>query len=346
MHRISPIALGFAALALPITALASGQHKVLVLAADSEEPPQGFVQELTIQLAGSMSVERGGEVRGALRERLEAVVRPLEQHHASVGVWVERAGPAGSEPEFLVYVVSSRRGRVLVEIVRLPGPESPETERALALKVREVLETVVQPGREPDVAAPIRPPVAAARKGTTAERAHARWSATFEGGVTGASAASSKDDPEVGAAFAAGARFADGTLLAEAVLGAGWSSGTHTERGRARTDTNGWEASLSWRALHASDALAVGLDLAVGARVVRADGVAPDGKSGKATKVVPSLRAGPEVRVALSRSVSLRAAGGLEYALIRQTFSVGGVVTTDLGHARGTGWVGFVAALP
>ena len=293
-----------------------------------------------------MEVERAGEVRGTLKERLEAVGKPLAERHAQVGVWVERVEATGESPEFLVYVVTPRQGRVLVEVVRLPGPESPETERALALKVREVIDSVMLPGAGPELAAPLRverpaPPVASARPS-----ASTRWAAVMEAGFTGESAGNAAYDPQIGAALGVGARARRAHWAGEVLLTAGWSNGAHSERGRARVETDELELGLALRALHASESLAAGVDAALGARGVRADGTAADGRTGRSTKIVPTLRLGPEVRVILSQNVALRAAGGLDYALVHQSFSVAGEVVSDLGRVRGAGWVGLVAALP
>ncbi|MBK7583443.1 MAG: hypothetical protein IPI67_25035 [Myxococcales bacterium] len=327
------------------SASAQPRTKILILGSDAGPPPEGFVEALSIQLAGSMTMERSGEVRGSLQERLRGVGKPLTAHRASVGVWVERTAAPGASPEFLVYVVTPRQDRVLVQVVRLPGPESPETERALALKVREVLDSVVQAGRDPDVSAPLRaerahPPTSAPRPTMT------HWAPLFVGDLTGASAGNALYDPQLGAALGAGARVQRASVAGEAVLTAGWASGAHSERSGGTADTSEFELGIGLRALYVSETVAAGLDTGVWARAVRAEGTAADGRSGRSTKLVPALRAGPEVRVNVTDSVAVRTAVGLDVALVRQSFSVAGEVVSDLGRVRGVGSVGLVVALP
>jgi hypothetical protein len=322
------------------TALGDALPRVLVL--DTERPaPQGFVDALKIQAAGDAEIVAGGKVEGTLTEKVASVDAPLAKEHASVGVWVETA-----DDVHLVYVVTRRRNRVLLEVVRLPTGDSAETDRALAIKVRDVLDTLLAgAGGEPDVTTTLRPEPAERPANTEpTPEATAWW--LLQGGFAGVTKGNGSTSDELGAALATGARFGARDLFFEGLAGVWLLNGTDRTSGAASVRTRELELSLSFRALVASRLFAGGLHLDGVMRVVAAHGAGANGDTGDATSLVPLVRIGPELRWRVSRNVDLRGAGGFDLALRRQRYSVVGEEITDLGTTRASYELGVVVALP
>lgn len=324
------------------TALGEPLPRVLVL--DTEQPaPQGFVDALKIQAAGVAEITAGGKIEGTLTEKVASVEAPLANEHASVGVWVETANDV-----HVVYVVTRRRNRVLVEVVRLPGGESPETDRALAIKVRDVLDLLFAgAGGEPDVTATLRPPpVRASTHRQPVATPEPSWWWLLQGGFAGVTKGNGSTSGEVGAALASGVRHGSRSLFFEGLAGAWLLNGTDRSSNAASVRTRELELSLSFRALVASRLFAGGLHVDGVMRVVAAHGTAANGDTGDATPVVPLVRIGPELRWRVIPNLDVRVAGGFDLALRRQRFSVVGEEITDLGTLRASYEVGVVVALP
>jgi hypothetical protein len=320
-----------------------GERLPRVLVLDTERPaPPGFVDALRIQAAGLAEVVTGGRVEGATSAKVSGVEAPLETARASVGVWVE-----SSDDLHLVYVVTRRRNRALVEVVRLPGDTSPETDRALAIKVRDVLETVFAgAGGQRDLTPTLRPERAPGSSPRERPAPESHWSWLLQGGAAGVTGGNGSNDGELGAALATGARHGARQLFVEGVAGLWLLEGTDRNVARAAVRTRELELSLSLRGLVDVETFAVGAHFGFVSRVVAAKGTAPDGRTGEATSLVPLLRLGPELRWRATRNVDLRAAGGFDLALARQRFSVVGEPVTDLGTTRTSYELAVVVALP
>jgi hypothetical protein len=347
----SPLALvcGLWACSFAANLLAAPPPRVLIL--DTETPaPEGFVDALRIQAAGVAEVEHSGKVEGSLAQKVEGVAAPLAEREASVGVWVERL----STGEALVYIVTRRKSRVLVEVVRLPGGESPETDRALAIKVRDVLDALLSGAGEPSLEQQMVTPTPAAKPGSTPTPTPTpvpappprSWFWLVQAGFVGVSAGNGSTDGQLGGAIGTGARYRGDGWMLEGLL-AGWLlNGTDSAGAGARVQTRELELNLGIRGLLAGDLLAAGVHVELLTRLVTADGTAPDGRTGDAFRVVPALRAGPELRLEFAPNVALRLAIGADLALRRQRFSVTGNEIVDLGGVRGSAEAGVVIALP
>lgn len=340
----SPLALSCGLLSCLLTATLAAAPPPRVLVLDTETPaPQGFVDALRIQAAGVAEVEHAGKVEGTLSQKVNGVGAPLGEHDASVGVWVEQLSQGEAGTEFLVYVVTRRKNRVLVEVVRLPGGEEPETDRALAIKVRDVLDTLFAGTGEPTLEQPMvtRAQSETPRTGTTPS-----WFWLVQAGLVGVSAGNGSTEQQLGGAIGTGARYRARGWLAEALL-AGWLlNGTESEASGARVRTRELELNAGVRALIANDDLAAGAHLEFLTRFVSADGTASDGRTGDVFRLVPALRLGPEVRILFGPNVALRVAAGADLALRRQRFSVTGDEIVDLGSLRGSAEAGVIIALP
>jgi hypothetical protein len=306
---------------------ASAEPKVIVFGTEAGPAPHGFVQALAIQCAGSAEVQAAGSVAGSVSDKLRAVDRPLRDQNASVGIWVERSSNA-TVGEFSVYVASRRKDRVLVQVVRLPGRDEPETDRALALKVSEVLDRVL--AASGDVTTLVAEPEPAQASSDVV-----RWQPVAFVGFALASAGNGST--ELGATVGAGVRRASPAFVAELTLELRpfLPVDAHAQAGDVRTRE--LDLLLRGHALSSGGPLAAGLELGVGTGIWSATGTAPDGRTGDATRAVPFVHAGPEVRVALGSAVTLRLEGGLDLALRRQRFSVLGSEVADVGTVRGSG---------
>ena len=323
-----------------VAARAGAEPQVVVFGTESGPPPAGFVQALAIQCAGSAKIEADGSLSGSVSQKLDAVAEPLQKEGASVGLWVERTGNASSA-EFLVYVASKSEGRVLVQVVRLPGRDEPETDRALALKVREVLDTVLH--AQGGVASGVAPPESTPSQPES--RVHGFvWQPVVFGGFALATAGNGRSATEGGITAGAGVRFGDGRFLGELTLEVRPFLPAKTHSAGAEAETRELDVMGRVHTLIESDALAAGIQWGGGANVVSASGTAADGRTGDATRVVPFIEVGPEVRLLFSRYVSLRLEAGLDLNLRRQRFSVVGQQLSDLGTIRGSGDVSVLVA--
>ena len=338
MQRTKALAVLLALVCLWLGPAQAAEPLPLVIVLDTEEPaPRGFVDALRIQATGLARIERAGRVSGTLAEKVAAVDAPLREHDADVGVWVEPI----TEGELLVYVVTRRRDRVLVEVVRLPAGAPAETERALALKVRDVLDVLLAPAAEPEMERALQPP-----RRIEAEPPRSPWAFVVEAGALGVSSGNGSSEEQLGAAVGTGGRYRGEGFFLEAVVGGTLLSGTDRSVRGTHADTHELGLDLSARALIAGEHLAAGAHAGAGARFVTAMGTADDGRSGEQQRWVPEMRLGPEVRVLFGDHLALRGAAGLDIALKRQKFSILRDEVLDLGTIRGSAELGVVLALP
>ncbi len=319
-----------------LSSLASAAPKVLVFGTEDGPAPPGFVQALAIQSAGNLEVKAGGSVSGTVGDKLRSVEQPLRAEHAIVGIWVERSSDP-SRGEFVVYVASKQHDRVLVQVVRLPGKDEPETDRALALKVSEVLDRVV--AASGDVTTAVAEP-----EPSVPEEPGPRWQPLVLVGVAAASAGNGRSETAIGGLLGAGVRRTNGRFVAELTLELRPFLPVESESSTGTARLTELDAFLRAHALLSGGPLAAGIQLATGPRILQATGTAPDGRSGDATRVVPMVHFGPEARFALGEVVSLRLAFGLDVSLRRQRFSVLGGEVADLGSIRGSGDLSAIVA--
>jgi hypothetical protein len=313
--------------------------RVIVFGTEAGPAPSGFVEALSIQLSGTAGIDIGAALSGALPEKVAAVQPLLARGGAPVGIWLERSAGQDGATEFLVYVASRREDRVLVQVVRLPGPDSAETDRALALKVREVLDAVLAAGPERALTAP---PVA--RSVPRAPEAAATPGAITELALVGSSAGNGSGEEQLGGVAGAGVRLRGASWQLELAGRAAALGGTEVRARERHVETRELILAPTLRALIASRWAAAGAHASGGVRIVSASGRAPDGQTGDATKLLPIVMIGPEARAVLGQAVALRAAMGIELTLRRQRFAVRGDPLLDAGSLRGVAEVGLVLA--
>jgi hypothetical protein len=330
-------------LLLAIPKSARALERVLVLGTEPGNPDAGFVEALRIQLSGIAVVELGETLRGSLADRIGQVDAELESKGALLAVWTEespRTPP--SEREVLLYIASRRKSRVLVDVAQLPASDGPDAARALALKVREVLDTLIASKRaDPAIALVPQRPVAAVRSRDATRRWLLIEAGAVSSGTTGANAG-----VQAGATVGIGARVRQAPLRLELVAIAQALNALEARSGSSYVRASEVDLAASLRLLARGAALRGGGHLEAGARLIDAEGATADGRSGEASRHVPFVRLGPELRLALGGALELRAAVGFEAALRRQRFVIDGARVLELGMLRGLGELSLLVALP
>jgi hypothetical protein len=305
--------------------------EVVVMRAPGGSTPAGFADALRIQLAGSATVIDGPEVTGTTAsERLASANRAL-RGPTSLVVWVEGSAADDGATHYVLYVVGSKRGRALMEVFRLTG-SGPEVDRALALKVHEVLDQVLAPPstaadpagwvRDREPPPPVRPPPPARP---------IRASGIVE---LGGLAISGSAGPQAGAVVGAGGALRRERLRGEVYAVAYIASG-HDELavpGRVETDELGVGGGA--RVVYQLGPLSAGGGLELVGRRIHAIGTTPFGARGERSRWIGAGIGFAEARLPVGDALELRGAVGAEIALRRQQFSVNEITLIDLGRVR------------
>ncbi|RMH43271.1 MAG: hypothetical protein D6689_05865 [Deltaproteobacteria bacterium] len=305
--------------------------RVLIVAAHDQPPPAGFADQLAIQLAGVAEVRRGGALpAGPLPQRVDAAIALADAAGAAIAVWIEPSPANAGGRDVALYVVGRRRGRVLVHVFRVDGPPGPDTDRALALRVGELVDATLT-GTS----------TAAAWLGAPSVRATPpapRLRPVVELGVR-ATPALGAPDATAGVAAAAGIQSAT----------AGLDGGAHgietvvaftADTGHARRTPDGDVATddlrvaVGVRGWREFGALGLGGGLTAGVRAVRAAGHTPAGSAARTTVALPIAALGVDARWRLNSRIALRAAAGVDYSPVRELLTVNGAPVMDLGRAR------------
>ncbi len=298
---------------------AAAPARVVVLGHDESLPP-AFLASLRIQLTGVGVVEEGPPLQGErLAEQVAFATELVQSEGFAMAVWLD--APAAGEPrQHVLYVVGEQGGRALVEVFELPDKEGAAADRAMALKVREVLDTILLPQESPPTVAEWVGREAPKKAPSTVLlldfSTRVSWNAgTFEPGLS----------------VQLGPRWQLPLIVdAFAVLEVGPGVEVARDSGRVDTDRAGVGAGVRVSAKIAP--VAVGASAAVVARLVRAEGVTPAGAKGAETVVLPTLVAAAEARWPARSGVQGRVSTGLQLAAIRQVFAVNEQPVADLGR--------------
>lgn len=312
------------------------------------EPPHvGFVQALTIQLAGEAAVEQGPPLAEiSLARRLERAVELLGDRGATLGTWIEVVpGPTGTEAsrvfEIVLYAVGGERDTALVHIARVQVAPGDDVDRALALKAAEFLDGVLAARVLSEVVAPpvqaqsAAPPTRSRPQASGVSRAFLDVGGAAYGG-----------GPAQGAmTIDAGARVGLDGLAIELGLGLQLPSGLEASAGAARMTIH--ERAMGAIVRGVIPAGRVGVGLGAGGRMRRLDvlGIAADGVVGSAVRWIPAARIEAELRVRIARTLALRLSLGAEAALTDQQFTVDAMPVIRLPRVRGVGQVSFVITI-
>jgi hypothetical protein len=325
------------------TRSARAEPLVVILGTDDTPPRPGLVEALQIQLTTSAAVKTGPHVTGSLPLKLEQATAALKASRATIVVWVETAEETQTEGEELVlYMVGQKRDRALIEVARLPSSDPPSVDRALALKIREVLESVLSEPPPQNLARQIggRAQRQRGAPSTPKERPGPALRLLAELGIVVAT------DPQVGGSFGVGGQVEIAPWLVEASLDGYVASDLKASgpEGRVIADERGVVGGL--HVLHALGPAAIGASLYGGARLLDLEGFSSDGRYGSAARTIPILRLAPELRVAVLERLHLCARVGLEAALTREQFTIEGAPIFHLGRARGFGNLSLLFSVP
>jgi hypothetical protein len=331
------------------TALAS--TRVVVLGTGGEAPPRGLVEALRVQLLRAAEVAEGPALPpGSLSDQVERAALALEASSATLVVWMH-AGPRAGSPQrdHELLVMARHRERALLVVTRVPPGEPAETDRALALKIREVLDEVLaEQRRAPDLAPLIARassrPAPASRDGPQVEQELGVAALAEVGCVLTTGAADGGLQP--GASFGAGARVTRAALAAEIVASAAFLASLEAETAQGRASVREADLASGLRVHHRWSRVGLGGFAAAGVRLLDASGTSSSGGEGTTQRTTAHVVAGPDLRVVVAGPLEARAAVGLEIEAKRQRFTIQGEPVIDLGHVRGVAHMSLLVALP
>ncbi len=323
-------------------ASASGEVTVLVLARTPARPSTGLVESLRIQLAKAATVRLGPSLSDPKLAARQQQARHLKQQSGAVlAIWVEpdRTERAGATA-LMLYLAGDGPE---IDWRRLTAPAGPATDRAVALLVREALDSALAAR-----AAAGADSGKAKSPGTgrpDAGRTGSPWAFVIDSGVM-AAAPSVTADAQAGGLLSAGARFWHGPLLTELLVGTSVVSTMGTERPAGSLQISEIGVSLGGRALFATKTVAIGGSVEPSLRLLDVTGESPLGATGSCFRVVPALLVGPELRWLLHDNLHLRGSAGVQFALRRQRFAINDQILLDIGVARAVTQLSLVGSLP
>lgn len=334
-------------LTLTVAPAAHAEERVVVFSLLGEPPRDGFVQALTIQLAGEAAVEQGPALAEvSLARRLERAVELLGGRGATLGAWIEVVPSTGGTEanrlfELILYAVGGERDTALVHIARIQIAPGDDVERALALKAAEFLDGVLAARVLSQVVVPplpvqvADPPTRAPVRASGVSRAFLDVGGAAYGG-----------GPAQGAiTIDAGARIGVDGVGLELGLGLRIPNGLEASAGPARMTIHEWAVGAVVRAVVPVGPVEVGLGAGVSMRRLDAMGIAADGVVGSAVRWIPATSIEAELRLRLARTVALRLSLGAEVALTDQQFTVDAMPVIRLPRVRGVGQASFVIAI-
>ncbi|HEY2736125.1 MAG TPA: hypothetical protein VGI70_19140, partial [Polyangiales bacterium] len=314
----------------------------VLLLEERADANRGFASALRIQLVDTPLREEVWTPAAATAERVRAATELGVAADAIATVWTERPTELrDGSIETLLYVVTQRGNRALLELVRVPGDHGPEIDRVLALKVSELVQALQR--REPiDLLRATQPPSAAS--------------------IPPPSAASLALETPVWGAFAqAGPRFIDALGWTRwgvgAELGPTWqrarwlaaiSCGLEAYpsasklRDRTRIDVASIAPRVLARGRWRASAWTLDLHGGLGLELLSVEGVTALGTRGSAhTRTVSGLL-GIEVEREIVRRFGIAALFDLQLDAHRQRFEIDEMPVADLGRLSGGAALMFV----
>ena len=297
---------------------------VRVVVLDPQVRP-GLVAAVRIQLGAGASVDMGAALTAAGAATRVAHARAvLSRDGGGFAVWVEL-----TEREALLYVVGSRDERALLEIVRIPADESSDLDRALALKLADIIDSTARFALDEEPPAMAAPSVREEPPSSTAGvqvRGEVEWRLAAPAGSAPVQTAVGGG---VGLAAAFRPLWLEGVAGVDGVFAARLADGD-----RGTVTTSEFVPWLAFRALADLGWLALGAGLRANLRVVFAEGVSPLGNIGDSTVFVPSVALAGIGVLRIVGGLSVRVRFGLEGAFVRQRFLVNSQSLGDLGGVR------------
>lgn len=340
--RPPPTACGLICVCALLWLACPARAQIVVFESNAGAAGQSVVETLRIQLSGSTTALR--QLPLPQREPPAARGKALvDAGTCELVVWVEHPAPR----RYVLHYVGRRAGRAVWEHARLNGRAGPSLERAMALKVREVLDEFVRIERAPPTtpvsAAPATPtpptpttaaaPTASAPPVTSSPGRRGRLALLLELTAAGSSPGGNAG-PQLQLGGSLGLAHDALGGRAEAWLGARWASALshRSELGAVRATE--WAPRLGLRLGWPWRSIRVGARVDLSLRVLHATGTRTDGERGSRSAVSPALALGPELALPLSRHWQLRWAPGIELALRAQRFAIDEQAVLDLGRVR------------
>jgi hypothetical protein len=230
----------------------------------------------------------------------------------------------------VLYVVGEREGRALVEVVRLPGGAGPDLDRALALKLREIVAELIRANaRTPSEAMlipPVQAPPSAARPAGDDEPLHALVFA-------GPRLALQSDLPRGGLGFGAGPVLSIPGWRFSAVFGLDWLPARSRGRDGLLVRFSELAPQLRLRAQLQRGPLWLGAQTGLALALVEAIGSTPTRENSDHVALIAGLFA-IDLEVPISRGLSVAVALELQAFTRQQRFAVNKQELVDLGRVR------------
>ncbi len=317
MFLVAATLLSLLPMAPPAPRPAPPPANVVVLMVPDQPLPDGFLDALRIQLIGAATVTVGADVTGdTTAAKLESAATVLDAP-GTLAVWVEQETESG----YLLYIGSRRESRAVVDVFHIAEPGGPEAVRALALKVREVVDLAALPSRKEKPPPPPPPPPPPWRRA----------------GVVAAGPLALQGDLGMQLAVngEGGLALSHARLRLELVGAAWWASAVDKENASGYVRVRELGVAARARALVGFGGFAAGGGLGVGMRRASADGRTPANTEGSDVVWLPTLDAELEARRPAWGPLELRAWVGVELAVLRQRFLINELEIVDLGRLRG-----------
>jgi hypothetical protein len=338
-------------LALPAGAQAQARPVVLALAAD-EAVSTDFADVVRVQLASTAELRIGGTVGpGGLDARIASASAAAEREGAVFAFWCDRsAATLGGAVTATLHVVGRGPDLALVRVVRVSSAPGPELDRALALKLAELLDTLVPAALASSAAAALAEPLAAA----TAELAPAvlpppqgdRWRLALEVGAIGAIGAP-VETLQAGARLGAGVRWSTAPASLELLAAGQLLSPARWARAQGSVEVLEVEALATLRALASvHPSVQLGGLVELGARFAEARALASDGRAAGAARAIGVAAAAVELRVVAMSVLDVVLDIGVTIATVATRWAIDGEVVLDQGHLRPLARLSIVIAVP
>lgn len=331
-----------AILVFALTVRGAAADDVVVFGTDAP-PREAFVQALAVQLSGDAKVAVGPILGStALAGRIGEAVTVLRARSSRVGVWLDPV-PGELTFDLVIYAVGYEDDIALVKVTRIAVTEHDDVERALALKVGELLEQLLMARELPTVARSLEtarsgPVASAAAVAVAPSPPSSRGWATIVD-LAGTLAGRSRG-VQLAPSLGAGVRW-DLPMLSIETLVSLRVPGTRVDD-RERVVVGERAYVVAARAFAELGPLEIG-GFALGmVRDVEAIGSTVDGRRGSEQVLLPALGIGVEARHALTSRADLRAAVGVEIAGFDQEFTLDGMPVVGLGRTRVLGELSLV----
>ena len=332
---------------------AASQDRVLVYEAQGNAQA-GLIQALRIQLGTDVSVQAAGPLQGSdLPSRIEAATAATSDR--AVAVWVE--GPLGKAGprQIILYLVGTRRGRALIEVLSVEGALGPEVDRSLALKVQEVLDTLgetraklaaaLAPEATPQQAAKSRPDSGVDKAPSATEQEPAQTAALVADlGVEVAPLQGSRAGIW-GLGVGLGLPLVPGELQVSVEGRMGLAPSVESKSGGAAVELQRLSPALGLHLAHGAG-LRAGLGLGAELQFWSATGRSPSGRSGEARTTLLSAYGRIDLTLAVWSTLSVRAWIGARLSPRRLGFSVNNRAVSELSRLRSRGGLSLVMQAP